>query len=146
MAQNQAVKTVSAGNAQVVDVLVPGLSAADYLLVKTSAVAINPTDWKHVEAADHAGCVGSWVGCDYSGVVVEVGPGVTKGFKVGDRICGPVNGSCVSVFFLRKVQYDVLTGVRNALREVDGSFARYIIVKSDLQILIPDNLEMQSSS
>ncbi|KAK0372379.1 TOXD [Colletotrichum limetticola] len=127
MAQNQAVKTVSAGNARVVDVLVPGLPAADYLLVKTSAVAINPTDWKHVEAADHAGCVGSWVGCDYSGVVVEVGPGVTKGFKVGDRICGPVNGS-------------------NALREVDGSFARYIVVKSDLQILIPDNLSDEQAA
>lgn len=93
MAQNQAVKTIEAGVAKVVDAPVPKLPADDYILVKTTAVAINPTDWKHVDLADKAGCVGIWVGCDYAGIVEEVGSGVTKDFKKGDRICGPVNGS-----------------------------------------------------
>lgn len=93
MAQNQAVKTIAPGRAEIVDVPIPKLPEGDYILVKTTAVAINPTDWKHVEAADKAGCVGIWVGCDYAGVVEEVGPGVSKDFKKGDRICGPVNGS-----------------------------------------------------
>ncbi|KAH0436835.1 hypothetical protein CcaCcLH18_04161 [Colletotrichum camelliae] len=121
MAQNQAVKTIEAGVAQVVDAPVPKLPADDYILVKTTAVAINPTDWKHVDLADKAGCVGIWVGCDYAGIVEEVGSGVTKDFKKGDRICGPVNGS-------------------NALREIDGAFAKYIAVKGDLQIKTPDNI------
>ncbi|OLN95887.1 Protein TOXD 4 [Colletotrichum chlorophyti] len=121
MAENQAVKTIEAGVAKVVDVPIPKLPRDDYILVKTTAVAINPTDWKHVDLADKAGCVGIWVGCDYAGVVEEVGPGVTKDFKKGDRICGPVNGS-------------------NALREIDGAFAKYIAVKGDLQIKIPDNI------
>ena len=119
MPQNQAVKTIEAGKAAVVDVPVPKLPADDYILVKTTAVAINPTDWKHVEYADKIPCVGIWVGCDYAGIVEEVGPAVTKSFKKGDRICGPVNGS-------------------NGCRETDGSFANYIAVKGDLQIRTPD--------
>ncbi|TEA18859.1 Protein TOXD [Colletotrichum sidae] len=121
MAQNQAVKTVEAGVAKVVDASIPKLPADDYILVKTTAVAINPTDWKHVDLADKAGCVGIWVGCDYAGIVEEVGSAVSKGFKKGDRICGPVNGS-------------------NALREIDGAFAKYIAVKGDLQIKTPNNI------
>lgn len=93
MSPNQAVKTVEVGKAAVVDVEIPKLPADDYILVKTTAVAINPTDWKHIDLADKFPCVGIWVGCDYAGVVEEVGPGVTTDFKKGDRICGPVNGS-----------------------------------------------------
>ncbi|KZL69770.1 zinc-binding oxidoreductase [Colletotrichum tofieldiae] len=118
MSLNHVVKIVAAGTAQVVDTPIPQLPADDYVLVKTTAVAINPTDWKHVENAEYFGCVGSQVGCDYAGIVEEVGRGVTKNFQKGDRICGPVNGS-------------------NSLREVDGSFAKYIVVKGDLQIRIP---------
>ncbi|KAG7137213.1 Protein TOXD like protein [Verticillium longisporum] len=92
MPANQAVKTITAGNAQVVDVDIPKLPADDYILVKTTAVAINPTDWKHVDLADKMPCENIWVGCDYAGVVEEVGSGVTKAFKKGDRICGPGQG------------------------------------------------------
>ncbi|KAM0287694.1 hypothetical protein ACHAQH_000224 [Verticillium albo-atrum] len=127
MPANQAVKTITAGNAQIVDADIPKLPADDYILVKTTAVAINPTDWKHVDLADKMGCEGIWVGCDYAGVVEEVGPSVTKEFKKGDRICGPVNGS-------------------NGLREVDGSFARYIVVKGDLQIKTPDNISDEEAA
>ncbi|TQN66180.1 Protein TOXD [Colletotrichum shisoi] len=127
MARNQAVKTIEAGVAKVVDVPIPALPADDYILVKTTAVAINPTDWKHVDLADKAGCVGIWVGCDYAGIVEEVGKGVTKDFKKGDRICGPVNGS-------------------NALREIDGAFAKYIAVKGDLQIKTPDNISDEEAA
>jgi NADPH:quinone reductase-like Zn-dependent oxidoreductase len=67
------------------------------------------------------------VGCDYAGIVEEVGPGVTKQFKKGDRICGPVNGS-------------------NGARPSDGTFARYIAVKGDLQIPTPDNLSDEEAA
>lgn len=62
----------------------------DWVLVRIKAVAINPTDWKHVAwgAAD----IGCRVGCDYSGVVEEVGGNVTN-FQKGDRICGWIHGS-----------------------------------------------------
>jgi hypothetical protein len=32
------------------------------------------------------------IGCDYAGIVEEVGSKVTKGFKKGDKICGFAHG------------------------------------------------------
>jgi NADPH:quinone reductase-like Zn-dependent oxidoreductase len=61
----------------------------EWVLVKPTAVALNPTDWKHIDfiAAD----AGSRCGCDFAGTVLEVGSKVTK-FKKGDRISGMVHG------------------------------------------------------
>jgi NADPH:quinone reductase-like Zn-dependent oxidoreductase len=91
----------------------------DHILVRTTAVALNPTDWMHVY--QYEGTVGTRCGCDYAGVVEQVGPSVTKPFVKGDRICGFAHGA-------------------NKLKPEGGTFADYIIVKGDLQIKIPDNL------
>lgn len=32
------------------------------------------------------------IGCDYAGIVEEVGSKVTKGFKKGDKVCGFAHG------------------------------------------------------
>jgi NADPH:quinone reductase-like Zn-dependent oxidoreductase len=97
----------------------------DYILVKTVAVALNPTDWKKVYNTISE--PGPLVGCDYAGIVEEVGVKVTKDFKKGDRICGVVHGS-------------------NAVQHEDGAFAEYIVVKGDLQIKIPPNLSFEEAS
>ncbi|KAH7371307.1 hypothetical protein BKA64DRAFT_553387, partial [Cadophora sp. MPI-SDFR-AT-0126] len=54
-------------------------------IVKTAAVALNPTDWKHI---DFLASPGATVGCDYSGTVEQVGAAVTTGLKIGDRVMG----------------------------------------------------------
>lgn len=97
----------------------------DYILVKTAAVALNPTDWKHIHSVIRES--GPLVGCDYAGVVEAVGRKVTKDFKKGDRICGVAHGS-------------------NAVQHEDGTFAEYIVVKGDLQIKIPQNLSFEEAS
>ena len=75
------------------DVPVPALRD-DYILVKTRAVSINPADSKSVytsfAGADAAGAV---LGCDYAGIVEEVGSKVIKDLKRGDRVAGPVHGA-----------------------------------------------------
>ncbi|EAW06525.1 zinc-binding alcohol dehydrogenase family protein [Aspergillus clavatus NRRL 1] len=96
----------------------------DYILVKTVSVAVNPTDWKHI---DYVAPPGVLVGCDYAGIVEEVGKDVQKPFKKGDRICGFAHGS-------------------NAVQPEDGTFAEYIVVKGDLQTHIPDNLSFQEAA
>ncbi len=58
------------------------------VLVKVKAVALNPTDFKQI---DNGYAVGAKVGCDYSGVVEQVGNYVTK-FKTGDRVAGFAHG------------------------------------------------------
>ena len=91
--QNERLIIAGPDNATVVDVPYPTLPADDYMVVQTTAVAINPTDWKHLKFAGKIGCLGTTLGCDYAGRVVEVGLRVTKPFKEGDRVCGPVNGA-----------------------------------------------------
>ncbi|QDS74066.1 hypothetical protein FKW77_009410 [Venturia effusa] len=97
----------------------------DYILVKVVAVALNPTDWKHI--ASGAGAESGISGCDYAGIVEEVGDKVTKKFKKGDRICGCAHGG-------------------NASNKEDGVFAEYAVVKGDLQMHIPDSLSFEKAS
>lgn len=73
-----------AGKAILEPIPVPKLQD-DYVLVKTVALALNPTDWTTLDAV---GDDGTLVGCDYAGVVEAVGPKVTKDFRPGDRIAG----------------------------------------------------------
>ncbi|KAF7552890.1 hypothetical protein G7046_g7276 [Stylonectria norvegica] len=122
--ENKAIFTTAAGVAEILPHAYPTLPSPEFLIVKTTAVAVNPTDWKHVT---FEACVGTVVGCDYAGVVVEVGSGVTKDFKVGDRITGMVNGS-------------------NPLSKPDGTFAQYIAVKEGLQIKTPDNVSDEEAA
>lgn len=97
----------------------------DYLLVKTVAVALNPTDWKHVTGGLPA--EGGLVGCDFSGVVEEVGSAVTKHWSKGDRICGVAHGG-------------------NSLQPEDGAFAEYIVAKGDIQMKIPNKMSFEQAA
>ncbi|KAM4056692.1 zinc-binding dehydrogenase [Hirsutella rhossiliensis] len=96
----------------------------DYLLVKTHAIALNPTDWKHAELTQTPGVL---LGCDYAGVVEEVGPKVTKPFKKGDRVMGFVHGG-------------------NSAEPEDGAFAEYIVVKGDIQAHVPDDMSFEEAA
>ncbi|KAL1853868.1 hypothetical protein Plec18170_005260 [Paecilomyces lecythidis] len=96
----------------------------DYIRVKTIAVALNPTDWKHVEFVSPPGVL---IDCDYAGIVKDVGKDVKKNFKTGDRGCGCVHGA-------------------NAVQPEDGAFAEYIVAKGDIQMHIPDNLSFQEAA
>ncbi|KAH9928552.1 GroES-like protein [Epithele typhae] len=83
------------------------------ILVKTVAVALNPTDWKHV---DFTGIPGAIVGCDFSGTVVKVGSAVTN-LSVGQQVAGFVHGSAFSD---------------------EGAFAEYVKTPADLVWPIPE--------
>jgi NADPH:quinone reductase-like Zn-dependent oxidoreductase len=112
----------SPGNASVVDIPKPALRP-DYILIKTVAVAFNPTDWKHIQFVSSK----ATSGCDYSGIIEEIGSEVTKPFQKGDRIAGFVHGG-------------------NVLQPEDGAFAEYIVAKGDVQIKIPDNISFEEAS
>ena len=87
----KAIQVVKQGLAKVLEGVPTPQLRDGYVLVRTRAVAINPTDWKHIHNNPRlAGCT---AGCDYVGTVEEVGPGVTKDFKKGDRIAGWVHGA-----------------------------------------------------
>lgn len=85
----KAIVIVELKQAEVREVLMPVVHD-EWVLVKIKAIGINPTDWKHI--AFGAADVGCRVGCDYAGVVEEVGRKVSS-FKKGDRIMGWTHGS-----------------------------------------------------
>ncbi|KAK4235125.1 chaperonin 10-like protein [Achaetomium macrosporum] len=116
----KAVVITGPGTAEVKTVPLPSLPD-DYVLIRPTAVALNPTDWKHIDGVPRAVEAGAVVGCDYAGIVEQVGPKVTKKFAKGDRICGVVHGS-------------------NKVRPNGGAFGEYIIARGDIQIKTPDNL------
>jgi hypothetical protein len=71
------------GLVSIVEVPKPVVPGAGWVLVKVEAIAINLTDWKHIDYRWTN--AGYRVGCDYSGVVEEVGSKFTKftkGFSV----------------------------------------------------------------
>lgn len=76
------------------DAAIPKLRDA-YIRVKTTAIALNPTDWMHI---DFLPSKGSTVGCDYSGTIESICPAVTNNLKVGDRVAGFVHGSAPPAF------------------------------------------------
>lgn len=135
----QAIRIESLGEAVLESAPIPQLRD-DYILVKTRAVAINPADWKSI---DYIATPGETVGCDYSGVVVQVGALLQDQFRPGDRVAGIVHGcewssiTCVSYF---------INGLGNASNHADGAFAEFVIAKGDLQMRIPHNMSFETAA
>ncbi|KAK7538814.1 chaperonin 10-like protein [Phyllosticta citribraziliensis] len=118
----KAIKIKTPGHAEVEDVSTPQIRPG-YVLVKTVAVALNPTDWKHI---DFVPCEGSTSGCDFAGVVQELGPGVTD-VAVGDRIAGFAHGG-------------------NANNKEDGAFAEYLVAKAGPHMKIPESVSWEEAA
>ncbi|KAK4946148.1 hypothetical protein LTR10_014659 [Elasticomyces elasticus] len=120
--QNHGLIREGAGNAVLRPIPIPHLRD-DYILVRTVTVALNPTDWTTLDAR---GDDGTLVGCDYAGIVEEVGKAVKKPFKKGDRVAGFGHGG-------------------NDANPENGAFARYIAVKGDIQMHIPDGVSFEAA-
>ncbi|KAJ2967359.1 hypothetical protein NQ176_g9697 [Zarea fungicola] len=59
------------------DVPVPTIDEGD-ILVKVTAVALNPTDFKHIDGGSPDGVVS---GCDFAGVVAQIGAKVERLYR-----------------------------------------------------------------
>jgi len=99
---------------------------ADCLLVKTIAVGLNPHDLADIYPPTTLSDPGDLLGCDYAGIVEEVGSAVTRDFKKGDRVCG-----CTRP---------------NPLQPDWGTFAEYIVVVADVQLHVPDFITMEDAA
>ena len=103
---------------------VPTLQS-DMILVKTVAVALNPCDHKTV---DNFPTPGAFAGCDFAGVIVDIGYGVRQTqYRIGDRVCGAVHGS-------------------NPACLTSGSFAQYVGATADILLKIPDSMSFEEAA
>lgn len=92
------------------------------ILVKVRAVALNPTDFKHIDIVSPPGSI---IGCDYAGEVVEIGKQALGGWKIGDRVAGAVHGG---------------------LYPDRGSFAEYLKIDGDLAWKVPENVKDEEAA
>ena len=88
---NRGIVKLAKGEATLTSVPEPKLPD-DSILVKTVAVALNPTDWQTTDETPKPGITRQLLGCDGAGIVVKVGKNVTKDLKKGDRVVGIAHG------------------------------------------------------
>lgn len=116
----------------------------DEILIKTSAVALNPVDTKLVGGFVTPGCV---FGFDCAGIVVAIGSDVHKDLKVGDRVCGSASGSKTPFHDVSERLDDFLTVyVVNKEKPLGGAFAEYVKLVGDLTFKVPDDMSLESAA
>ncbi|KAJ6466073.1 chaperonin 10-like protein [Mycena vitilis] len=117
----KAVVTVGDGNIQLQDVQVPTLSSGQ-ILVKVIVAAQNPTDWKSSLLQKQAGNI---LGCDFAGVIVQIGTEVPTGArKIGDRVAGVVHGGICP----------------------NGAYAEYVAVDAAIVIALPNETTFENAA
>ena len=101
------------------------------ILVKVSAIAINPIDWKRTFIILGSDTVltlptidsrrdtspGTILGCDFAGIVVQAGPSLRVPVQVGDKVAASLRGG---------------------VDKERGGFAEYVKVYADLAWIIPE--------
>ncbi|KAF5334849.1 hypothetical protein D9758_014284 [Tetrapyrgos nigripes] len=92
----------------------------DQLRIKVVAAAANPTDWISASFREKVAISG----CDFAGVVIEIGANVVENFKAGDRVAGFVHGSL----------------------ELNGAYAEYVNACPWTTIKLPDSLSFEDGS
>ena len=94
MATRTAIQIHGPGDARVISGVPMPRLRDDFIIVKPEFVALNPTDTWHIDDIPSPGAI---VGCDYSGVVQEVGSAVTN-FQRGDRVAGFAHGGILNPY------------------------------------------------
>lgn len=92
------------------------------ILVRVRSVALNPTDFKHIDVVAPRGAI---IGCDYSGTVARVGAKAPGHWQVGDRVAGFIHGG---------------------LYPDRGSFAEYLKIPGDLAWKVPPSISDEEAA
>ncbi|KAI1271395.1 zinc-binding oxidoreductase CipB [Xylaria sp. FL0933] len=98
---------------------------AHEILVKNEAVAINPVDGNLQYMAIYPLNYPTVLGQDVAGVVIAVGPGVTR-FRIGDRVVGHATS--------------MISG-----RQQDGGFQLHTILQTNMASPIPANMSYETA-
>ncbi|KAI9146789.1 Trans-enoyl reductase ACTTS2 [Paramyrothecium foliicola] len=117
------IKIQPGGFATVVEAPLPKLHPG-CVIIKTTAVSLNPVDWKHISLVP--GTAGCTAGSDFAGLVRKVGSKVTT-LKPGDRVAGWTHGG-------------------NINNKEDGSFADYVVAKADFIFKIPVDMNFSEAA
>ncbi|KAI0322794.1 dehydrogenase [Amylostereum chailletii] len=119
--QQKAVLVQSDGFVTLGETAVPSIGSGQ-VLVKIVAAAQNPADWKTALFAKRAGSVS---GCDFAGIVEEIGPDALNSDRtVGERVAGFVHGGLYS----------------------NGTFAEYVVADASFVVRVPDSWTFEEAA
>ncbi|OWT41614.1 enoyl reductase [Cryptococcus neoformans] len=65
---------------------------------------------------------GALSGCDYAGTVIKLGPNLNTPLKIGDKVAGCISGGSSTV---------------------EGSYAQYAVVESDMCFVVPEGMPLE---
>ncbi|KHO00581.1 TRAM1-like protein & fumonisin [Metarhizium album ARSEF 1941] len=94
---------------------IPAVTEPYHVLIRVSAVALNPSDYRMPAYNPVPGAV---LGCDFMGTVVETGSQATS-CPPGTRLCGPMHGC-------------------NAANPNNGAFAEFLVADARVLLQVPD--------
>jgi 2-desacetyl-2-hydroxyethyl bacteriochlorophyllide A dehydrogenase len=84
-------------------------------------------------------------GHEFSGVVVEVGPGITE-IAVGDRVCPECFAHCGQCTYCRVGQYNLCDDIRYLSVTGPGGFAEYSLIPASSLFHLPDSLSFEEGA
>ncbi|KAI1151018.1 GroES-like protein [Nemania diffusa] len=125
MASGKAIVIVGKGKVEIQELPLPKLNPG-YVLAKVRAVGLNPTDWKSIDNIEPER-VGTRSGCDYVAEIIQLGPGLTKDCKKGDRIAGFAFGGSQKT-------------------PDNGAFGEYVAAKEHAFLKVPDNVSDEEAA
>ncbi len=139
------VKTAAGvGNVDLLDVPEPAPESGQ-LKIEVMAAAICGTDL-HIHDDEYPNNPPFVLGHEMSGVVVDVGDGVTA-FKVGDRVSSEsFRHTCGQCRFCRSGLIGLCIERRSMGVHADGAFARYVCQREESVHRLPANVDFESGS
>jgi len=124
--QRAIVQDVDGKPTLVQDAIVP-LLLPNTILIKTVAVALNPSDYKMGLKFPSNGAV---IGMDFAGEIVQMDPEAAENrpdLHIGNRVCGAVHGS-------------------NPAGRDNGSFAEYVRATAGILIKVPEEMALEKAA
>jgi L-iditol 2-dehydrogenase len=133
------------GNVEVRDVPEPAPEKPDDVKIEVKAASICGTDI-HIYYDEYVNCPPVVLGHEMSGVVVEVGSGVTR-FKVGDRVTSETfKFTCGRCRFCQAGLIGLCPERRSMGVHVDGAFTQYLLQREESLHKLPANIDFTAGS
>ncbi|MDI3481836.1 MAG: L-iditol 2-dehydrogenase [Tepidanaerobacteraceae bacterium] len=132
------------GNMRLADIAEP-VPDKGQVKIKVMAAGICGTDlliWQ----GQHKVSIPLVPGHEFSGIVVEVGEGVT-GIKIGDRVTTETTlETCGTCDYCKTKDYNICSNRKGLGTHVNGGFAQYAISRQESVHIIPENVDFVSAA
>lgn len=132
------------GNIELRDVPEPS-PAPGWVKIEVKAAAICGTDI-HIRHDTYPYWPPVTLGHEFSGVIAELGEGVTD-WQVGDRVvCEPHTLACGKCWLCRQGHVQICADKRSPGWGIDGAFAKYLVMEAKLLHRLPDSVSFDAGA